>query len=79
MKRKSLEIHNRVTTDQMRIRAGDPVVLTDDFGKEHVTRAATEPWKAGGHTWLIGVEGRSGGYALCRIRPLTGAEVGGGR
>ncbi len=45
---------------------GTLVILIDDGGVPHLTRTRSSVWEVGGH-WLIGVEGRSGGYLLSRI------------
>ncbi len=53
---------------------GTPVVLTDDFGREHSTRTQSIAWVVCDHVSVL-VEGRTGGYLLDRIRPDTQAEV----
>jgi len=51
---------------------GIKVVLTDDFGEEEETVTRSEAWLMGGHSAMIMVKGRSGGYCLDRIRPKNG-------
>lgn len=65
---KRLEIHNRVSEEQLAIAAGDRVVVTDDFGKQHDDVALDRPGKLAGHTWVVKLRDR-GLYALCRVRP----------
>jgi hypothetical protein len=50
---------------------GTPVVLVDDFGERHETKTRSPAWVLGGHTPVVMVEGRSGGYLLDRITPVT--------
>jgi len=51
--------------------SGTDVILTDDFGKEEKTKTRSEAWVLGGHTSVVMVNGRTGGYLLDRIRPVT--------
>lgn len=67
-------ITNDVTVAQLAIKAGDDVILTDDFGREHLTKAEGSPLMLGGHTWVVKVEHR-GLYALCRVEPASKAIV----
>ena len=53
--------------------SGTPVVLTDDFGREHATRTRSIAWVVCDHVSVL-VEGRTGGYLLDRIRPDTTQE-----
>ncbi|MFL0802412.1 MAG: hypothetical protein K6L81_01755 [Agarilytica sp.] len=48
---------------------GTPVILADDFGKEHQTNTRSEAWDLCG-TLVVMVEGRSGGYDLSRLKPM---------
>jgi hypothetical protein len=50
-------------------KVGIDVLLTDDFGDIHETQTRSEAWTLGGHTAVVMVEGRSGGYLLERIKP----------
>jgi hypothetical protein len=45
---------------------GHPVTVTKDDGSTVETRTRSAPWKLGG-TWVLLVEGISGGYALARV------------
>jgi hypothetical protein len=53
---------------------GTPVTITEDDGTETKTKTRSIPWMLGassrdpGHTAVILVEGRTGGYGLWRIR-----------
>lgn len=46
---------------------GTPVTVRRDNGEILQTITRSSPWKIGGHTWVILVEGISGGYALERV------------
>jgi hypothetical protein len=50
---------------------GTDVILTDDFGEEHKTKTRSPAHQLGCGTPVVQVEGRSGGYLLWRIRPVT--------
>ena len=54
---------------------GTEVILTDDFGKEHRTKTRSPAWDLGDGTPVVSVEGRTGGYALERIRPVREARI----
>lgn len=45
---------------------GTPVMVTKDDGERVPTRTRSGPWQLGG-TWVLLVDGISGGYALARI------------
>lgn len=47
---------------------GTEVTVTKDHGEEVQTRTRSAPWQTGDGTWIILVEGISGGYALARIK-----------
>jgi len=47
---------------------GTPVYLTEDNGDIIETRTRSEAWLCGGHTAIVSVEGKSGGYLLSRIQ-----------
>ena len=48
---------------------GTEVHLINDLGQVEHTRTRSEAWVLGGHSPVIMVEGRSGGYDLTRITP----------
>jgi hypothetical protein len=50
----------------MRWPIGTPVTVTKDHGDQVDTATRSAPWKLG-DTWVILVEGISGGYALARV------------
>lgn len=47
---------------------GTPVVVTRDNGSEWETTTRSEPWFVGDGTPVIKLVGKSGGYALERVR-----------
>lgn len=47
---------------------GTPVFLTLDSGKEIETRTRSAAWVIGEHSAIVKVEGKSGGYAINRVR-----------
>ena len=49
---------------------GTSVNLTNDMGETEETKTRSEAWVLGGHTAVVLVEGRSGGYLLDRIKPI---------
>ena len=58
----------RVTKSQLSITQGDMLLVTKDDGSQHTGVAESEPWKLGGHTWVVLVSGISGAYDLTRCR-----------
>ena len=54
---------------------GDRVVQTDDAGVVHERVVKYEPWQLGDGTWVIGLKGISGGYALSRCQPAQAEGV----
>ena len=71
---KRLEIHNKVTAEQLALQPGDEVIVTRDDGREEVRVVRGWPTKMGGHTWVLWLKGISGDFALCRVRPTAAAE-----
>lgn len=70
-----MEVHNFISLEQFALKPGDPVdVLRDDKRIEQRT-VKYEPWQLGDGTWVVGVAGISGGYALCRVTPRKEAAV----
>jgi len=67
---KHLEIHNGVTEAQKNLKVGDEVLVTRDDGKVERRVVKYEPWTLGDGTWVVGIKGISGGYALCRVQPI---------
>lgn len=47
---------------------GTDVTVTRDDGSLWLTRTRTDPWQLGDGTWVVGLEGRAGGYLLDRVR-----------
>jgi hypothetical protein len=65
--------------ERLALAPGDRVTVRRDHGNEteHVVRQA--PWQLGHGTWVIGLTGISGGYALDRVvRWVPGVDVGAG-
>lgn len=66
--------------------AGTPVVVRTDDGGLWFTRTRSRAWMLGkssrdpGHTPVVSLEGRAGGYALWRVLPRAGSawHPGGG-
>lgn len=67
---RNLEIHNYVTHAQRSLRPGDQVIVTRDDGTEETRTVAWAPGRAPDETWVIGLVGIRGWYALCRVMPL---------
>jgi hypothetical protein len=55
--------------ERKKIKPGTPVVLREDNGELTFTKTCTEPWRLGSGHWVVGVEGKDGGYSLDRITP----------
>jgi hypothetical protein len=55
---------------------GTPVHLVNDHGQVEHTRTRSAAWVLGGHTAVVAVEGRAGGYLLERITPPRAAAEG---
>lgn len=53
--------------DPMGLKRGDMVRVRDDHGIEADYKVKHEPWELGNGTWVIGLAGISGGYALSRV------------
>lgn len=49
---------------------GTDVILTLDNGTEVRTKTRSKAWVMGGHTSVVSVEGRAGGYDIDRVRPV---------
>ncbi len=63
-----------VTVWNATVPAGTEVILVDDFGDEERTKTRTPAWQLGHGHPVVSVDGRSGGYRLYRIRPVTEEE-----
>lgn len=57
------------------IREGDRVIVTRDDGREEIRRVRRDPWQLGNGTWVVGLSGISGGYALSRCRKIHDAAM----
>ena len=55
----------------VKFNVGDLVEVTRDDGSIEQRRVKYEPWQLGDGTWVIGLKGITGGYALDRVRSLT--------
>lgn len=58
---------DRVEDWQLALAPGDRVAVVMDQGEEREFTVRSEPWQLGHGTWVIGLEGRSGGYMLSRV------------
>lgn len=50
------------------IRTGDLLEVARDDGRRERRRVKYPPWPLGDGTWVVGLEGLRGGYALSRCR-----------
>jgi len=57
------------TAKQIGLRVGDMVLVKRDDGKEELRSVRVVPWKLGHGEWVVGLEGISGGFLLCRCTP----------
>lgn len=48
--------------------SGSPVILTDDFRREHKTRTIGSAWLTGSGDAIVKVEGITGGYDVARLK-----------
>jgi hypothetical protein len=64
-----LYIHSDVSDGQIYLAEGDPVEVLRDDGTREDREVKYAPWQLGDGTWVVGLRGISGGYALCRVRP----------
>ena len=53
---------------------GVDVIWRDDFGDEHHAKTRSYAEMMGGHTPVVWLTGRSGCYALGRVRIATGGD-----
>lgn len=53
------------------LKAGQSVVVKKDDGKLYLMKTTSEPWKLGGHTWVVMLDKISGCYALDRVTPIS--------
>lgn len=49
---------------------GQPVILTDDQGKQWYTETESKPWRLGHGDVVVAVRGIAGGYLLSRLQPI---------
>lgn len=49
---------------------GTEVRVTDDFKDVSITKTRSVAWVLGGHTAVILIEGRTGGYLLDRVEAV---------
>lgn len=50
------------------MKTGTAVLVTKDDGSILETKTSSEPWKLGGHTWVVLVDGITGCYSLKRVK-----------
>lgn len=53
--------------DVTKLTEGSSVFVLDDLGKLWSTKTRSAPWKLGHGTWVVLLEGRTGGYDVGRI------------
>lgn len=53
---------------QLELRPGDRVEVLMDQGDVKDFAVKYEPWQLGHGVWVIGLEGRAGGYQLTRVQ-----------
>jgi hypothetical protein len=53
---------------------GTPVIVTKGGGEEISSVTRSEPWLMGGHSWMVMVDGVSGGYCVSHVRPEKGVR-----
>ena len=53
--------------------AGTPVAVVQDDGEIWFTKTRDKPWRMGGHTDVVLLDGQSGGYMVkrCHVLPHT--------
>lgn len=59
---------DRVTASQLSIKKGDTLIVTKDNGSTIMSVATSDPWKLGGHTWVIMIDYCAGCYQLSRCK-----------
>ena len=69
--RRSIEQAARVSEWNGLYRVGTEVIVKMDDGSDVRTRTRSEAWLLQGHTAVILLEGRTGGYLLERLRPVS--------
>jgi hypothetical protein len=69
------ELSPFLSLEQLALRPGDVVLQTDDSGAVNQRTVKYAPWQLGDGTWVIGLKGIAGGYALCRCQPATGGSA----
>jgi len=66
----------KITTAQYELKKGEEVEYTRDNGKKSTHKVSREPFKLGGYTWVVYLEGVKGGVALSRCQPIAEANAG---
>lgn len=58
-----------MTADEWNVthKPGDAVIVVEDDGSRTYTKTRSEAWNLGGHTNVVLLKGKSGGYALDRV------------
>jgi hypothetical protein len=54
---------------------GTAVLLREDDGRDTLTKTRSEAWVMGGHTAVVMVEGKRGGWDLERLRSVEVDEL----
>ena len=63
--------NNKPTKEQLSIKTGDLVDVTEDNGTVTRTTARSEPWQLYSGEWVVLLKGRTGGYMLTRCRKVS--------
>lgn len=71
-----MTIHNAVSSEQLALEPYDQVDVTRDSGFVETRIVKFSPWQLANGTWMIGIFGISGGYALCRVQPNPDTREG---
>ena len=53
--------------EKILLKPGDEVIVRDDDGREGAWVVKYAPWQLGHGDWVIGLQGKSGGYDLERV------------
>jgi hypothetical protein len=71
MMKKKTTYSLKITPAQFALKKGDQVEYARDNGKKSTHAVSREPFKLGGYTWVVYLEGVKGGVALSRCQPIS--------
>jgi len=72
--RHPLTVNNKVSPAQLALKPGAHVKVTRDDGSVESRMVKSAPWQMGHGTWVVGISGIAGGYALCRVQPYDDCD-----